>query len=119
MKSVKISLQVFGIYLMLVPGLGLMIAPGFILDLFGISHGDQFWMARMIGMLAFIIGFVDHFIGSEEVAGFYKWTVVLRYFAAAFMTALWIFGEVEIAILLFASADALAATWTAYAMIQS
>jgi len=112
MKSVKTSLQVFGLYLMIVPGLGLMIAPGMILGLFGIGYGDEFWMARMIGMLAFIIGVFEYFTGTYEFDKFYKWTVILRYFAAAFMFGLWVIGEVEVSIILFAAIDALGATWT-------
>jgi len=72
LKSAKTSLIVFGLYLMIVPGLGLMIVPELMLDLFGLSHGGMLWMARMIGLLAFIIGAVDYLVGKYQFKEFYK-----------------------------------------------
>ncbi len=69
-------------------------------------------MARIIGLLAFIIGVFDVFFAKYELAQLYKMTVALRYFAALFMTGLWMTGEVEVMILLFATVDAAGATWT-------
>lgn len=112
MKSTITSLRVFGIYMILVPGLGLMIIPEIMLDLFRLSHGNEFWMFRMIGLLALIIGVFDYFIAKHKLSKLYKLTVVLRYFATAFMTALWLTDEAEVTILLFASVDGLGATWT-------
>ncbi len=112
MKSTITSLRVFGIYMILVPGLGLMIIPDIMLDLFNLSHGNEFWMFRMIGLLALIIGVFDYFIAKHKLAELYKLTIVLRYFATAFMTVLWLTGEAEVTILLFASVDGLGATWT-------
>ena len=69
-------------------------------------------MARTIGLLAFILGVVDWEIAAYEHVRLYKLTVILRYFAAAFMIGLWITGQVAITILLLASMDVLFATWT-------
>jgi len=112
MKSVTISLKVFGIYMVLIPGIGLMIVPDFILDLFKLSYGEELWMPRMIGLLAFIIGVFDFFIAKYELSQLYKSTVLLRCFAALFMVGLWMKGEVEVMILLFAGIDAAGAFWT-------
>lgn len=112
MKSVTTSLKLFGIYMILIPGIGLMAAPGFFLDLFGFSHGEYLWMARVIGLLAFTIGVFDVFFAKYELAQLYKLTVAIRYFAALFLTGLWVAGQVEVMILLFAAADAAGATWT-------
>ena len=112
MKSVETSLKVFGIYMILIPGMGMMAAPDFMLDLFMFSYGDQLWMARMVGLLAFIIGVFDYTIGKQAIGGLYRFTIMLRYFAALFMLLLWLINEVEIMILLFAAIDAAGATWT-------
>jgi len=112
MKSVTTSLKVFGIYMILIPGLGLMIFPGLLLDLLNLGHGEHLWMARMIGVLAFIIGVFDILFAKFEFHQVYKTTVLLRYFAALFMIGLWLTGEVEVTILLFALIDIIGATWT-------
>ena len=112
MNSVTNSLKVFGIYMILVPGLGLMIMPEFILDLFSLSHGGELWLPRMVGLLAFIIGVFDFSVAKYEVQKLYILTVLLRYFAALFMIILWMIGEVGVMIMLFAFIDAAGATWT-------
>jgi hypothetical protein len=112
MKSVTISLKVFGIYLILIPGIGLMIVPELILDLFSLRHGGENWLPRMIGLLAFIIGCFEISIAKNQISKLYNLTVYLRYFAALFMVGLWLTGEVEISILAFAAIDAAGATWT-------
>lgn len=98
--------------MILIPGIGLMTVPEFMLDLFKLSHGEELWMPRMIGLLAFIIGIIEYNIGNYQLDKMYKLTVLLRYLAAVFMIGLWITGEVEIMILLFAGIDAIGATWT-------
>jgi len=112
MKSVTTSLKVFGIYMILIPGIGLMAIPDVMLDLFRLSYGEELWIPRMIGLLAFIIGVFDFYIAKYKLRKLYKLTVLLRYFAAIFMIGLWIKGEVEIMILLFAGIDAAGAFWT-------
>jgi hypothetical protein len=112
MKSVTMSLKVFGIYLILIPGIGLMIVPELILDLFSLRHGGENWLPRMIGLLAFIIGCFEISIAKNQISKLYNLTVYLRYFAALFMVGLWLTGEVEISILAFAAIDAAGATWT-------
>ena len=112
MNSMSNSLKAWGIYLMLVPGIGLMAVPEFMLDLFQFSHGEDMWMARLIGMFTFILGVLDYAIGVYEHRPMAKLTVVLRYGAAVFMAGLWATGQLAILILLFAAIDVLGATWT-------
>ena len=116
MKSATTSLTVFGIYMILIPGIGLMTVPDFMLGLFKLSYGEALWTARMIGLLAFIIGVFDISIAKYELDKLYNLTVMLRYFAALFMIGLWVKGEVEIMILLFAAIDIAGATWTLLAI---
>lgn len=116
MKSITTSLKVFGIYMILIPGIGLMIVPDFMLDLFKLSHGEELWIPRMMGLLAFIIGVFDFYIAKYELNSLYNLSVVLRYFAAIFMIGLWLNAEVESMILLFAAIDAAGASWTLFAI---
>ena len=98
--------------MIVIPGIGLMAIPEFILDLFKLSHGDHLWMARIIGLLAFGLGIYYFYIAKYKIAVLYNTTVVLRYFASIFMVGLWLTGQVEIMILLFAAVDTAGATWT-------
>ena len=112
MKTPEVSLRIFGIYLILIPGIGLMFMPDLILTMFDLRHGAELWLPRMIGLLAAVIGVFEILISRHQVRPLYRWTVVLRYFAAAFMVILWALNEVEMGILMFAAIDAAGATWT-------
>ncbi|NND08810.1 MAG: hypothetical protein HKN87_20755 [Saprospiraceae bacterium] len=112
MNTSATSLKAFGIYLILIPGLGLMLIPEFILDLFSLHHGNSFWLARMLGLLAFIVGVYYTIAARHKLRELYIPSVILRYFAAFFMGVLWLTGEVEVMILLFAVIDVCGATWT-------
>jgi ABC-type multidrug transport system permease subunit len=116
MKSVHNSLNIFGIYLILIPGLGLIFFPEFILDLFQLRYGEELWMIRIVGLLALIIGTYYLYFAKFRLSQLYKITVVMRYVAALFLAGLWMLGEAEITILLFAAIDAAGATWTMLAL---
>jgi len=106
------SIYVFGLYMILVPGMGLIFIPEFILDFFRLSHGEELWLARMIGLLAFVIGAYYLQIVKYKIESLYNTSILLRFIASLFMICLWLINEVELMILLFASIDALGATWT-------
>ncbi|RLD20666.1 MAG: hypothetical protein DRI69_05835 [Bacteroidetes bacterium] len=116
MKGTVFSIYVFGIYMILIPGLGLIFIPELMLDLFKLSHGDVLWLPRMVGYLALAIGVYYYFIAKYKLSKLYILTVVLRYVAAAFMTVLWAMGEVGVMIFVFAVVDASGATWTILTM---
>jgi hypothetical protein len=65
-KPVSNSLQAFGIYLIMA-GLSLAVVPNFILDLFHLSYGNELWMARMVGLLAFILGIYYSVVGKHRL----------------------------------------------------
>lgn len=119
MRSSSTSLYVFGTYLILIPGLGLMCCPDTLLDLFQLEYDDQLWIARMVGLLTFCIGIFEICIAKYEVAPMYKVTVYLRYIAAAFMVGLWVLDQVGMMILMFAFVDFLGATWTLLTLSDS
>ncbi len=111
MVNSKLSMQVFGLYLVLVPGLGLMLIPHTMLGLFGLAAGDDVWI-RMVGMLASIIGVYYLLAAKSDVESLYRWSVPLRVYAAAFMVFLFLIGTVSAGILLFAVTDVAGALWT-------
>jgi hypothetical protein len=115
MNKAQRSLFVFGLYMIFVVGFGFMLIPMFILNLFGLSAGDDVWI-RFVGMLASIIGGYYILAVRAEMDRFIPWTVAMRYYAAAFMVLIVVLGKLGPSILLFAAIDASAATWTWFAL---
>jgi nitrate reductase gamma subunit len=111
MSKARLSVVVFGLYLIIVVGLGFMLVPQIPLDLFGLGAADDFWV-RFAGMLSSIIGAYYLLAAREEMESFYLWTVPARYFAAAFMLLMVVLGKIGSVLLLFAAIDAASATWT-------
>jgi hypothetical protein len=115
MSKAGLSLFVFGLYMIIIVGLGFMTAPHMSLSMFGLSTSDDIWI-RMMGMLASIIGAYYLLAVRARMEVFFKWTVPARYYAACFMVLMFVLGKVSSAILLFAAIDAVAATWTLIAL---
>jgi hypothetical protein len=111
MNKARFSLLVFGLYLIFVVGLGLLLFPHFILNLFGLTAGDDIWI-RFVGMLASIIGFYYVQVARVGLDQFIYWTVAGRYYASVLMVLFVVLGKVGLGMLLFAAVDAVAATWT-------
>ena len=115
MKNARLSVLVFGLYLVIVAGLGFMFMPMQILHLFGLTAGDDVWI-RFVGMLASIIGFYYIQVARTGLDRFISWTVPGRFYAAAFMVLLVVLKMAGPGLLLFAAIDAGAATWTWFAL---
>jgi len=115
MNGAGISLFVFGLYMIFAVGGGFMFAPGFVLDLFGLSAGDGIWV-RFVGMLASILGVYYIMVARAGLDRFYPWTVATRYYAATFMIVIVLLGKMGPGLILIAAVDVVAATWTWYAV---
>ena len=113
----RLSIRAFGLYLIVVAGLGLMLAPHMLLGLFGMVAGDDAWI-RMVGMLASIIGAYYLVAAQSGVKVLFRWSIPLRIYAAGFMALLFLIGTLPTGILLFAATDFLGAIWT-WAALQS
>ena len=111
MDKAEKSLFIFGLYMIFIVGIGFIFMPTFILDMFGLKYGDDTWI-RFVGLLASIIGVYYIVAVKAKLNQLFIWTVWMRYYAAAFMITLLILGKVGLPILIFASVDAIAATWT-------
>ena len=111
MEKAERSLFVFGLYLIVIVGLGFIFVPSVVLDLFTLKYGDDTW-TRFVGLLASIVGVYYLVAAKSKLQPMYIWTVWMRYYASAFMIAMLIFGKIGLPILLFAAVDAVGATWT-------
>ncbi|MFZ2362623.1 MAG: hypothetical protein WA040_25000 [Anaerolineae bacterium] len=111
MNRARLSILVFGLYVVFAVGLGFMLIPMVILDFFGLSAGDDIWI-RFVGMLASILGIYYILVARSQLDRFIPWTVPTRYYAASFMVLMVVLGKLEPSLLLFAAIEAAAATWT-------
>ncbi|TSA30284.1 MAG: hypothetical protein D4R65_13495 [Verrucomicrobiaceae bacterium] len=118
MSKARFSLFVFGLYMIFVVGLGFILIPHFVLNLFGLAAGDDVWI-RFVGMLASIIGFYYVQVARVGLDRFIPWTVAGRYYAAGFMVLFVVLGKIGLGMLLFAAVDAAAATWTLFALMPN
>lgn len=107
----KFSMQVFGIYLILVAGCGLILIPRFMLDLFGLNAGDDVWI-RMVGLLAALIGVYYQVAATADLKVIYRTSIPARIVAACFMAYLFASGALTVGILIFAALDLAGAIWT-------
>jgi hypothetical protein len=111
MNNAEKSLFVFGLYLICAVGLGFMLMPTTVLDMFGLTYGDDTWI-RFVGMLGSVVGVYYVAAAKLKLHQLFIWTVWLRYYAAAFMALMFLMGKTGLPILLFAGIDVVAATWT-------
>ena len=111
MTKSETSLFVFGLYMIIIIGLGFIFMPTTVLDIFALKYGDDTW-PRFVGMLASIIGAYYIVAARLKLQPMFIWTVWMRYYAAAFMVAMFLAGKIGTAVLLFAAIDVGAATWT-------
>ncbi len=109
--NARLSMQVFGLYLIVVAGFGLMLVPHPLIGLFGLTAQDEGWV-RMLGMVASIIGAYYVLAARSDLEQLFRWSIPLRLYAAAFMVLMFLTGALEAGILLFALIDACGAVWT-------
>lgn len=115
MSKARLSLLVFGLYMVFAVGIGFMLIPIQILHLFGLTAGDDVWI-RFVGMLASILGIYYIQVARTKLDAFIPWTVAGRYYAAAFMVLLVLLKMVGASLLIFAAIDIAGATWTWWAL---
>jgi hypothetical protein len=111
MTKSETSLFVFGLYMIIIVGLGFIFMPTTVLDMFGLKYGDDTWI-RFVGMLASIIGAYYIVAVRLKMQPMFIWTVWLRYYAATFMVVMLLVGKIGTAVLVFAAIDVAGATWT-------
>ncbi|CAF0766553.1 unnamed protein product [Adineta steineri] len=111
----KLSMLVFGSYMIIVGGIGFEFFPHTVLSLVGMTTTDNTFV-RMFGLLAGLLGINYLVMVQQSAIIFFKLSIVLRYLAALFMIYLVVSGISSYNLLLFALGDILAATWTLIAL---
>ena len=104
------SLQVFGIYL-LVLAVGLVLAPNVLLALFGMPPTQEVWI-RVLGLLVGIVGAYYLIRAARSLAPLYMPTVVARAFAFVLLSAFALLQVGPPHLALFGVVDLLGALWT-------
>jgi hypothetical protein len=110
MSRAATSMFVFGIYL-LVLGPTLVVAPAFLLGLFGLDAPQEVWI-RVLGAIVTILGFYYVFAARHETKDFFWATVWGRPAVIVFFTAFVLLGLAEPVLILFGVVDLLGAGWT-------
>ncbi|MEB3325029.1 MAG: hypothetical protein VKM17_06785 [Cyanobacteriota bacterium] len=110
LNKARLSLLMFGLYMVFAVGIGFMFIPMQILSIFQLAAGDDVWI-RFVGMLASIVGFYYIQAARAGLDKFIHWTVPGRFYAAAFMVLLVALRMVGPSLLLFAAIDLAGATW--------
>ena len=104
------SLQVFGIYL-LVLAVGLVLAPNVLLALFGMPPTQEVWI-RILGLLVGIVGAYDVIMAVRSLSPLYMPTVFARAFAFVLLSAFALLQIGPPQLALFGVVDLLGALWT-------
>jgi hypothetical protein len=92
-------------------GVGLLLMPNFVLDLFGISTPTDGWV-RVVGALALVLALEYYLMVKVENIDFYKGSVWGRYLFCAILAVLVTMGYLDKPVYLFAIAEAGLALWT-------
>jgi hypothetical protein len=111
MSKPAFSLWVFSLY-MFALGTALVAAPNVPLSLFGVPETQEVWI-RVVGMLVFIIGYLDFMAARHELHIFFAWTVPPRLLVPVFLTSFVMLGWAPPVLILFGAIDGAGALWTA------
>lgn len=110
MTAVAKSIFYFGFYLYVV-GLTLIFIPNVLLKTVQIPETNEVWV-RVIGVLAFTIGFYYHRTGATNNTAFFKLTVPTRILVFVAFVSFALFNYVSMMLILFGTIDLLGAIWT-------
>jgi len=108
------SLFVFGIYVV-VMGLGFLAAPGPLTAMLKLPPATVGW-ARLVGLLALVIGSYDMVGARAESLAYMKASVYVRIGFAIGSALLVAFGQMPATLLLLGATDIAGALWTAFAL---
>lgn len=117
MSKSALSVFVFGVYLLGL-GLVLLVAPNFLLGLFGLPTTSEVWI-RVTGMLVFLLGFYYTQSARKELTEFLRLTVIARSLVFLFFIAFVLLGYASPPLILFGAVDLLGAIWTGLTMRSS
>ncbi len=108
------SIAAFGVYLLLL-GPTLVVVPNLFLTVVRVPETDEVWI-RVVGMLAFFLGYYYLRAARAELTEFMRWTVQARLGVLGFFGAFVVLDLGPPILLLFGGVDAAAAIWTGLAL---
>ena len=110
MTAAAKSVYYFGIYLY-VTGLTLIFIPNIFLKTIQLPETNEVWI-RVVGLLAFIIGFYYHRSGAANTTSFFKLTIPARVLVFIAFTAFVLLKYASPILIGFGVIDLLGAIWT-------
>lgn len=110
MTAAAKSVFYFGLYLY-VTGLTLIFIPDIFLKTLQLPQTNEVWI-RVVGVLAFLIGFYYHRTGAMNNTSFFKLTVPARVIVFVAFTAFVLLKYVSPVLIGFGVVDLLGAAWT-------
>ncbi len=110
MTAAAKSVYYFGFYLYIV-GITLIAAPNFLLMTLKLPETNEVWI-RVVGVLAFAIGYYYHRAGAENIHAFFRHTIPTRGFVFLAFFSFALLDYVSPMIILFGAIDLLGAAWT-------
>lgn len=113
-SNAAFTVKAFAIY-MLVLGVSLMLAPNFILGLFGMPTTSEVWI-RVAGLLVFNIGVYYWFAAVSEARAFFRASVFTRILVLVAFVAFSALDLVSPTLILFGLADFCGGIWTHFAL---
>src|SRR5205085_8403173 len=109
MSRAAFSLFVFSLYL-LVLGPVLIVAPNFLLAVFGFAPTTEVFV-RIVGVLVLLIGYLHINCARAELRPYFHWTVPARCSVFLFFIAFVLMGLAQPQLVIFGVVDLAAATW--------
>jgi hypothetical protein len=114
MSKSALSSKVFAIYLFVV-GPVLVLAPNFLLGLFGIAPSSEVWI-RVVGLIAVNLGVYSWVAAKHENTSFLAASVYTRISVFVAFTIFALIGLVSPMIILFGVVDLAGGLWTHFAL---
>ena len=108
------SLIYFGFYLY-ATGLTLMVVPNIFLKTLQLPETSEVWI-RIVGLLAFCLGFYYHRTGVQNNTAFFRLTVPARIIACIGFITFVLLNYAPPVLAVFGAIDLLAAVWTGIAL---
>jgi hypothetical protein len=118
MSPADLSLFVFGIYVIVVDGIGLMAIPNAILKRFGLSETKEVWI-RILGFILVLLGAYYVVGGVYHLTPFAWATVFARCAVLMFFIVMTLLKQTKPAIILFGIVDTAGALWTLIALLRA
>ena len=110
MTAAAKSIYYFGLYLYVV-GITLIFVPNLLLSTLQMPETQEVWI-RIVGVLAFCIGFYYHRCGAANDLGFARLTIVARTLVFIAFVSFTILEYVSPVLVVFGVIDLLGALWT-------